>query len=86
MLCNECDRRNTCKTLGKDAEEYTHQDDPNYHKPGEGLHFTPIEKKILTLLSRGRSKEYIRECLKLSVHGLNVHISNLRKKSQEIVL
>lgn len=86
MLCNECDRRNLCKRLCRDAEEYANQDAPNYHKSGEGLRFTPTEKNILTMLASGRPKWYIRQHIGISAHCLNVHISNLRKKSQEIVL
>ena len=86
MLCNECDKRDLCVSLCPEAEAYANQDDPNYHKAGEGVHFTPREKQILALLAKGNTKALIRKYLKLSVHGLNVHISNLRKKSQDIDL
>jgi DNA-binding NarL/FixJ family response regulator len=85
MLCQECPNKPLCKRLCPEAEFYVNQDNPNYHKEGD-LHFTPIEKKILTLLMKGKTKDQIRETLKLSVHGLNVHIGNLKKKSQDIVL
>jgi DNA-binding NarL/FixJ family response regulator len=86
MLCSECDKRNACDTLCEEAKEYAEQDAPNYHKPGEGTHLTPTEKKILSLLARGRTREQIRNHLKLSVNTLEVHIHNLKKKAEEIVL
>lgn len=85
MLCNECDKRNICTELCEAAEKYAGQDKPNYHKPGEGVHFTPMERAILRFLAKGQTRAQIRNRLKLSVHSLEVHISNLSKKAQEIV-
>jgi len=85
MLCQECPNRPLCKRLCPEAELYVNQDNPNYHKEGD-LHFTPIEKKILGLLSRGKTREQIREVLKLSTDALSWHIRNLRKKAEDIVL
>jgi DNA-binding CsgD family transcriptional regulator len=61
------------------------QDNPNYHKEGD-FHFTPIEKKIVSLLARGRTKVQIKEALKLSQDALDKHISRMRKKADSIVL
>lgn len=85
MLCQECPNKPLCKRLCPEAEMYVNQDNPNYHKEGD-FHFTPIEKKILRLLGRGKTREQIREALELSANTLEVHIHNLRKKAEDIVL
>lgn len=86
MLCNECNKRDLCTSLCPEAEVYVNQDAPNYHRAGEGVHYTPREKQILALLAKGNTKALIRKYLKLSVPALNFHIINLRKKSKDIVL
>jgi DNA-binding CsgD family transcriptional regulator len=86
MLCNECKRRNKCTKLCNEAKEYADQDKPNYHKPGEGIHFTPVERKIVTLVMSGKNRRQIRNLLKLSAIALRAHIKRLRKKRDMIVL
>jgi DNA-binding NarL/FixJ family response regulator len=84
-LCNYCTKRELCTGLCPEAEAYANQDAGEYHKPGE-VHFTPTEKRILSLLASGRTRKQIGYYLKLSAHALEEHISNLRKKAQYIVL
>ncbi len=87
MLCDECQKRDFCMSLCPEAELYVKQDSnaANYHKAGD-LHFTPTEKKILSLLAKGKGRPQIRNYLKLSINALEFHISNLRKKAEGIVL
>jgi ATP/maltotriose-dependent transcriptional regulator MalT len=83
MLCQECPIRDQCRKLCSEAEVYVDQDNAG-HCPGRAeLHFTEMEKKLLMLLASGRTKAGVRKALNLSAHALNVHIANLRKKSQE---
>ena len=84
MLCNDCPQRDLCTSLCPEAEAYTNQDAPNYHKANDSLHFTPLETKIIRLLGRGKTKAQIRKYLKLSIDALNSHIYRLCKKSDDI--
>lgn len=86
MLCIECDKRNICTELCGAADKYADQDKPNYHKPGEGVHFTPMEKKVLDGLARGKTREGIAKALKITRKQLKDHIYNLRQKRRLIVL
>ncbi len=83
--CVNCEKKNTCQELCPEAEKFVNQDAPNYHKPGE-LHFTPIEKEIVTLLMQGKNRRQIRNRLHLSPVALRMHIKRLRKKRNTIVL
>lgn len=86
MLCNECLKRNACTELCEEAEKYANQDKPNYHKGYDSVHFTQMEKRILTLITDGKTRRQIRNILKLSPHTLRTHLYNLRTKRQGIVL
>jgi len=85
-MCTTCTKRPHCETLCPEAELYGKQDEPNYHKSGDGTHFTPMEKKIVTLIMKGKTRAQIRKALKLSPDALRAHVKRLRKKRDQIVL
>jgi DNA-binding NarL/FixJ family response regulator len=86
MLCAECDKRNICTELCEAAEKYVNQDKPDYwHKRSE-VHFTPMEKQIVTLVMKGKTRVQIRKTLKLSVGALRAHVKRLKKKRDQIAI
>jgi len=99
MLCNECDKRGLCKCLCPEAEAYVNQDwvgqkelvvggtPEDYAEWPEGeakTSFTPMEKKILTRLTEGKTREQIAQELDITRNSLRMHIKRLKRKRVEI--
>jgi DNA-binding NarL/FixJ family response regulator len=97
-MCTDCKKRSYCKELCPEAEIYADQDhvklrektigipmyaDNEWPEPGEKHMFTPMEKKILQLLSIGKSRKHISQVLDITRNTLEKHISNIKKKAEE---
>ena len=93
MLCQDCDKRDRCTELCKEAEEYANQDYvcqkeltiglPKLKEPLElfsNVYLTKREKEIVTLLGRGLNRADVCQVLNITRSALRINIYRLRKK------
>jgi DNA-binding NarL/FixJ family response regulator len=96
-LCTDCPKRPLCSSLCPEAELYVKQDEVEQRELNLGLirHgkwpenrdkslFTRMEKKILSLLSDGQTREQIAQELEITREALKKHIKRLRLKGTKI--
>lgn len=96
-FCKTCLKKQSCKKICKELEEYLKKDIDVYQQEAlrgdfpedvsfpdwlSNIYLTKKEKQILTLLGRGLSRSDICQVLNITRLTLRVHLINLKKKSQ----